>query len=172
MNVDFDFENLKLYLIDFLNKWKIHVAVFLFALFSGLAVSLFAIRKNYYDRINSSNQLIEYMQGENDDFLKSNHKGFYSTIKNIVINKQNPSFDKYNEFSLLDEYVFKNLFYFAKKLYFGKDDEFVSYYENDKNPWSKLMLSCNVFWSKSDGFSIKNKEEYLVNYLIGSGKKC
>lgn len=167
-----DFEDIKLFATKFITQNKkvvmiLFSVVFLFSLFFA-----FVMKNNYERNLSSSNMLIDYIQGKNEIFLEKKHKKGYETLKNIIIFNKNPSIEGYNELAKFDDYVFKNLFYFSRFLYFKKKDAFHSYYATQKNPWSKLILECEVLQGEKDSSVLKNKGEYLTTFLIGKGLKC
>lgn len=172
LDLDFDIEELKANFFAFFYKFKFRIVVFssIFIVFAvGLSVY---VRNDYYDRIDSSNKLIEYINGENNDFLKKKHGKKYNLVVKFLDNSKNPSKENFEKFSELDTYVFKNLFFFANKLWFFDEGEFDSYYESDKHPWSKLVKCCNVFYGKTESVKLNERDDYLITFLIGKGKKC
>ncbi len=170
--MEFDFEEFKGNAIDFFYKNKRNIFLGGSAFFALiLIVGFFA--KNSYDRqIVSSNMLIDYINGESDEFMKSNHKKGYALVKNIIESRKNPTIEKLDSFAKIDDYVFKNLFYFAKRLYFNYKDEYSSYYESEINPWSNLVITAGVFNGSRNVSLLKKKEEYMMIFAIGKGVKC
>jgi hypothetical protein len=156
MNLDFD--NVKNFIMNFINQnKKILIPVFsVFIVFS--VVIIFIAKNNYEQKISSSNMLIDYINGKNELFLNKKHKKGYALIKDITISNKNPSKKDYDNFAKVDDYVFKNLFYFSKILYFNEKDAFHSYYENEKNPWSDLIIKSRVFNGEKEAKFVKNKE--------------
>lgn len=165
-------ENIKMDAILFFTKYRSKI----FASFGILALAgigvFYKINKEKEASINSSNQLLDYIDGRSDDFLKSKHKKGYALIKEVIENRDNIAF--LDKCSKLDDFVFKNLFYFAKRISFCGTDEYATYYESPKNPWSKLVLSANEFCLKDLDTKLDNsirfdKPDYLILYLIGKG---
>ena len=170
--MEFDFEEIKENLIDLFYKNKKRILIAGSCVF-GLALIFCLFLKNDYDkRIASSNLLVDYINGENDEFMKRDHKMGYGLLKKVIEARDNPSVEKFDEFSKMDDYVFKSLFYFAKCLYFNYQDEYYSYYESDKNPWSNLIITAGVFNGSRSISLIKKKEEYLMIFAIGKGLQC
>jgi len=172
MEFDFDLDQIKESFFGFFykNKKLIVVSVGFFVFVTTCAVTYFKI--DYDSRITSSNHLIDYIYGENYDFLSKKHKSGYKLVKDILEYRKNPTMSDIDKFSKHDDYLFKNLFYFAKRLFFNYHDEYSSYYESDKNPWSKLIITAGVFNGERNIDLVKNKEEYLLIYAIGKGLQC
>ncbi len=170
--MELDFEKLKDDIFNFVYKNRLSLiglsGIFCVFVFVG---SIY-FRNEHISRLNSSNQLIDYIEKRNDDFLKKNHKKGYTVIKEFIKNNNNPDEKVMDEFAKIDEFVFKNLFYFAKRIYFGKKDDFHNFYISDKHPWSKLMKTCDVFYNEQPEPIIPQKDDYLISFLIGRGVEC
>ena len=122
MNLDFD--DMKNFIMNFINQQKkILIPIFSVLIVSSVVV-IFVAKNNYEQKISSSNMLIDYINGKNELFLNKKHKKGYSLIKDITISNKNPSKTDYDTFAKVDDYVFKNLFYFSKILYFNEKDAF------------------------------------------------
>jgi|GEM_PF-3233842 len=172
MDFDFDVDNFKEKLSDwyFYNKSKIFITAGFTLAFLVFGFVWYKI--DYNSRVKSSDSLIEYIYGENDNFLKGKHRKGYGLISEFLKNKKNPSEEKFDEFAQLDEFVFKDLFYFSKRLYFGYRDDFYMFYESSKNPWSKLFFVTDIFYGEKTSDCVKQKDDYLISFLIGKGMQC
>lgn len=163
-----DAYDLKIRLYGILAKNIRKIAYLSAFIFLILGAFVYKEYSKYKSSIDSSNLLMDFIEGKNEDFLKKDHKGGYSLVKEFFINSKNPSSSNFEKFSKLDDIIFKNLFYFANNLYFCKRNEYSTYFEADRNPWSSIVRSSNVFCGKEE--IIKEKPSYLVYFLIGNGK--
>lgn len=162
-----DIYELKINLYNFFQRNKnklVYLALSIFFL-----SAFFAYRYNKYQNedLNSYNQLVDFMNGKNEDFLKGNHKNGYKLIKDFYLNSKKPDSAMFKKFAALDDIVFKNLFYFSNNLYFCNTDEYSSYFEAERNPWHNIVKSSNVFCGKKESF--KKRPKYLNYFLIGKG---
>lgn len=170
--MEFDFEDLQSVFLNFCYKNK-KIILISFAVILSIVASVAVFLKNDYEsRAASSVALIEYIDGKNDDFLKKKHKKGYKLIYDILESRKTPSIEQYDKFASLDSYVFKNLFFFSKKLYFGYSDDYESYYFSDSNPWNKLVKIAAVFNLQYDATSLNYQDDYFINFLVGRGVKC
>lgn len=172
MDFDFNLDELKEKLSDLFYQNKSKIFAGIFGLLTIFAVIFTVYKIDYSSRLKSSDSLIEYIYGENEDFISKKHKKGYAMIADFVKNKKDPKVEKFDEFANLDEFVLKNVFYFAKRLYFGYKDDFYMFFESNKNPWSKLFLITDIFYGEKDSDCVKQKDDYLISFLIGKGMQC
>ncbi len=168
----FDIEKTTSDLYNFFFKYKYKFLFLILCLF-GFA-SFFIIKKNneYLDKVNSSNQLLDYIFQNKEDFLSNEHNNSYSFVKKLVIYKKNPEEAVFDYFASFDEYVFKDLFYFSKQMQNFKKDGAYNLYISKNNPWKDLFLFLSVDNGNLNDYFLMSEKDLAFPLMVGFKKEC